>query len=217
MPPAPEEILLINGLKVSAVIRGETYSVKIRGWSENHFIITDVPKIQGDEVRVAPQTGCSIRFVKEGVVVLFDTYVEHYYSQAFSFMALEYPRKFEKIKLRKHDRYRANATANFSQMSAGTTVTGDGVLRDLSMEGGLLCHKIPLIKGHKINISFQLGDNKVDDQVALVQNIRKNPRSQTEPFVTGIKFQNAPEPVMDFLRKFVETRITDRRANKRTK
>jgi hypothetical protein len=31
MPPAPEELLLINGQKVSAVIRGETYSVKVRG------------------------------------------------------------------------------------------------------------------------------------------------------------------------------------------
>jgi hypothetical protein len=28
MPPAPEELLLANGQKVSEVIRGETYSVK---------------------------------------------------------------------------------------------------------------------------------------------------------------------------------------------
>ncbi len=217
MPPAPEELLLANGQKVSAVIRGETYSIKIRGWNENRYIITDVPHIQGEEVRVAPQTGCNIRLVKDGIVMLFDTYVEYYYSQASSFMAIEYPRKFEKIKLRKHDRYRANAPAKFSQMSAGATTNGEGILRDLSMEGGLLCHKVSLIKGHKINISFQLGNEKVEDQIALVQNIRKNPKSQKEPFVTGIKFQNVPEPVMDFLRKFVETRVTDRRSDQRSK
>jgi hypothetical protein len=217
MPPAPEELLLINGQKVSAVIRGETYTVKVRGWCENRYIITDVPKILGEEVRVAPQTGCNIRFIKDGVVMLFDTYVEYYYSQASSFLALEYPRKFEKIKLRKHDRYRANAPASFSQMSAGMTTTGEGNLRDLSMDGGLLCHKVPLVKGNKFNIAFQLGEIKVEEQVALVQNIRKNPKSQTEPFVTGIKFKDPPEPVIDFLRQFIETRVTDRRSNKRSK
>jgi hypothetical protein len=217
MPPTPEELLLINGQKVSAVIRGETYSVKVRGWRENRYIITDVPQIQGEEVRVAPQTGCNVRFVKDGVVMLFDTYVEYYYSQASSFMAIEYPRKFEKIKLRKHDRYRANAPAKFSQMSAGATTNGNGIIRDLSMEGGLLCHKIPLIKGNKAKMSFSLGEIKVDEIDVLVQNIRKNPKSQSEPLVTGIKFLKPPEAVLDFLRQFIETRVTDRRAEKRSR
>tara|TARA_B110000438_G_C15339075_1_gene447090 strand:+ start:127 stop:534 length:408 start_codon:yes stop_codon:yes gene_type:complete len=120
------------------------YSVKVRGWRENHFIVTDVPKIQGEEVRLPPRTSCNIRFVKDGVVVLFDTFFEHYYSQATSFMAIEYHRKYEKIKLRKHDRYRANTAATFSQTTAGVTTTETGNLRDLIMDGGLLCHEVPL-------------------------------------------------------------------------
>ena len=66
-------------------------------------------------------------------------------------------------------------------------------------------------------MSFSLGEIKVDEIEVLVQNIRKNPKSQSEPLVTGIKFLKPPEPVLDFLRQFIETRVTDRRGDKRSR
>ena len=94
-----KDIGLVLGQKITAVIRGEAYYISIRGWITGSFILTDVPTIQGQVVKLAPQSGCNIRFVRNGMMVMFETFVEYIYSQSISFMVVEYPQSIDKIKL----------------------------------------------------------------------------------------------------------------------
>ena len=57
-----DEIPFVMGQKVTATIRGEVFSVCVRGWLKGQYVITDLPKVGGESYRVAPQTGVQIHF-----------------------------------------------------------------------------------------------------------------------------------------------------------
>ena len=63
------EIPFVMGQKVTATIRGENFSVSVRGWLKGQYVITDLPKVGGESYRVAPQTGVQIHFIKDGLFV----------------------------------------------------------------------------------------------------------------------------------------------------
>jgi len=41
------EIPFVMGQKVTANIRGENFSVSVRGWLKGQYVITDLPKVGG--------------------------------------------------------------------------------------------------------------------------------------------------------------------------
>ena len=63
------EIPFVMGQKVTANIRGENFSVSVRGWLKGQYVITDLPKVGEESCRVAPQTGVQIHFIKDGLFV----------------------------------------------------------------------------------------------------------------------------------------------------
>ena len=90
------------GQKITATILGDSYNICIRGWVVKEYIITDIPKLQGQSLRVPAETGRQINYIRDGVVCMFQTYVVSLFAHSVSFMILEDPKTHEKIKLRKN-------------------------------------------------------------------------------------------------------------------
>ena len=67
------EIPFVMGQKVIANIRGENFSVSVRGWLKGQYVITDLPQVGGESYRVAPQTGVQIHFIKDGLFANFQS------------------------------------------------------------------------------------------------------------------------------------------------
>ncbi len=76
------------GQKVTATIRGEVFSVCIRGWMKGQYVITDLPRVGAEAYRVAPQTGVQIHFIKEGLFVNFKTSSSYALAQAIKNMKI---------------------------------------------------------------------------------------------------------------------------------
>ncbi len=202
------------GVRVTATLRGEQYKVSIRGWCENQYIITDNPNFHGEVIRIAPQTGVTINYTLDGVFINFKTTVMHSFSQAVSLMILEFPKRFDSHNLRRHQRQKAHFSVRYGK---GDTVEWNypGTVRDLSVHGALMCHPHPLEKGEKITMAMKLHTGDLTGIHAEVRNVRKNPKSETEPFVTGLRFLSPSEEHLRVLREFVESRVANRRNNPR--
>ena len=67
-----------------------------------------------------------------------------------------------------------------------------------------------------MKISFEVPNGgKIQEQLAEVRNIRKNPKSETSPFVTGIKWRKLPSEVELLIKNFVQMRSSDKRGEGR--
>ena len=71
-------------------------------------------------------------------------------------------------------------------------------------------------KENLVRISFEVPKGgKIEQQLAEVRNIRKNPKSETSPFVTGIKWRDMPTEVESIITNFVQMRLMDKRNGSR--
>ncbi|NIQ03428.1 MAG: hypothetical protein GWM98_26195 [Nitrospinaceae bacterium] len=204
-------LYLTLGRKIHATIRGERYQVAIRGWMENEYIIVDYPHNQGKTIKVAPLTGCHLSYTSEGSFFDFKTLVLYALSQPVRLMVLEYPKSFTTYNLRKNNRQKTNYSFYFTREEDPPEVTQKGTIRDLSLSGALITHSAPLIKGKSIILTVNLSFGEVKDLQAQVRNIRKNPQSKSEPYVTGLEFVKPNREQDKVLRKFMESRMGDRR------
>lgn len=214
MATSSKDLPLTLGQKVTTTIRGQKYDVAIRGWNVNQYIITDGPLLNGEPLRLAPHTGCEVHFIREGEYVTFKTGVMLVYPHVVTLMLLEYPRTFERHNLRKTERLKANYPMSYSVTVANKVFTETGVIRDLSYTGALLTHKKPLQKENKIALQMSLDSGMIEGLEALVQNVRHNPKSEKETYVTGVKFLNTSEQNRALLQKFIENRIMERERQK---
>ena len=89
------------GKKARATVRGEIYQVALRGWVEDEYLIVDYPHFQGDIVKIAPLTGCSLSFTSNGTYFDFKTLVLYAVVHPIRLMVLEYPKSFTSYNLRK--------------------------------------------------------------------------------------------------------------------
>ncbi|NIQ01263.1 MAG: hypothetical protein GWM98_13375, partial [Nitrospinaceae bacterium] len=64
-------------------------------------------------------------------------------------------------------------------------------------------------------IKTNLPTGNLENLEAVVRNIRKNPQIVREPFVTGLQFVRVSEANKEILRKFIESRVIDRRSGER--
>jgi c-di-GMP-binding flagellar brake protein YcgR len=203
------------GKKVQATIRGEKYPVVLRGWVEDEYLIVDYPHFQGDYVKVAPLTGCSLSFTSDGTYFDFKTLVLYAVAQPVRLMVLEYPKSFTSYRLRKNNRHKANFPFSFSIEGKDSEKAFTGTIRDLSLSGVLITHSERLTKGDNLhlNVNFTFGD--LSNVKAQVRNVRKNPGSKSEPFVTGLEFSKLPPEHDKVLRQFMGTRMGERRRDNR--
>ena len=203
------------GKKVQATLRGVKYQVALRGWVEDEYLIVDYPHFQGDFVKIAPLTGCSLSFTSEGTYFDFKTLVLYSVAQPVRLMVLEYPKSFSAYKLRRNNRHKANFPFHFSIEGGSTDSRFTGTIRDLSLSGALITHSQPLTKGDILKVTVNLAFGELSNVQAQVRNVRKNPGSKSQPFVTGLEFSKPTKTQDKILREFMGTRMGERRGPKR--
>lgn len=204
------------GKKVIATIRGQRYPVALRGWVENEYLIVDYPQYQGDYAKIAPLTGCSLSFTSEGTYFDFKSLVLYSVSQPVRLIVLEYPKSFTSYQLRKNNRQKANFPFQYSMEGSSGDTKFKGTIRDLSLSGALITHSHKLTKGDYIRITVNLALGELASVKAQVRNVRNNPGSKREPFVTGVEFEKPNREQDRILRAFMETRMGERRRSRRS-
>ena len=210
------EIPLSLGQRVTLKVRNEVFNVQVRGWCTGQYIILDLPKIGADYFRVAPQTGLQIHYTKEGVFVNFKSTSILTFVQAISLLIIEYPRTVDTHNLRKYARFKANLPVSYFSENDEQKKEDAGIIRDISSGGILFTHTRQIGKEDLLKITFEIPKGgKIQEQLAEVRNIRKNPRSETSPFVTGIKWRKLPSEVELLIKNFVQMRSSDKRGEGR--
>ncbi|MBC8282680.1 MAG: PilZ domain-containing protein [Nitrospinae bacterium] len=211
-----EELPLVMGQKVTIKVRGEIFNVLVRGWCKGQYIILDLPRVGVEDFRIAPQTGVQIHFTKEGLFVNFKSTSILSFVQAITLLIIEYPRTFDTHNLRKHERFKANFSIRYFYEDDGQKYEDSGIVRDISSSGILFTHSRQVAKENKLSLSFEVPKcGNIQNQMADVRNIRKNPKSETSPFVTGIKWRNISPETEAIVNKFVQMRLADRRHENR--
>jgi len=211
-----EEIPLSLGQRVTLKVRNEVFNVQVRGWCTGQYIILDLPKVGADYFRVAPQTGLQIHYTKEGLFVNFKSTSILTFVQAISLLIIEYPRNVDTHNLRKYARFKANLAVSYFSENDEKKKEDAGVIRDISSGGILFTHTRQIGKEDLLKITFEVPNGgKIQQQLAEVRNIRKNPKSETSPFVTGIKWRNLQSEVELVIKNFVQMRSSERRNDSR--
>ena len=205
------------GKKARATIRGEIYQVALRGWVEDEYLIVDYPHFQGDIVKIAPLTGCSLSFTSDGTYFDFKTLVLYAVAHPVRLMVLEYPKSFSSYNLRKNNRHKANFPFSFFVGDETSEAAFTGTIRDLSLSGVLVTHSHRLTKGDEIRLSVNLSFGELYKVKAQVRNVRQNPGGKDEPFVTGLEFSSLSPGDDKILRQFMETRMGERRNDNRSR
>ncbi len=210
-----ESLPLSLGNKVLANILDERYQVTVRGWKEDEYILLDLPVFQGSILKAAPQAGCSISYTLDGTFINFKTTISHILTQPIRLLLLEYPKSFSTHNLRKNFRQRVNFSFFYSRESNPNEFTFTGTIRDLSLSGALITHEKPLEKNETIALTVNLPQGKIANLPGRVKNIRNRPNTEREPFVTGLEFNGLSPEQDSVIRKFVESRISERRGTDR--
>ena len=206
------ELPLVRDQKVTITVRGEVFSVIVRGWRKGQYIVLDLPKVGVEDFKIAPQTGIKVHFTKEGIFVNFETISIHSLVQAITLLVIEYPRKFDSHNLRKHERFKANLPIKYFYELEGQKIENFGIIRDISAGGILFTHTQPLAKEHKLCLNYENSHyGKIQNQMVEIRNIRKNPKSKTAPFVTGLKWSDLSPETEASIVKLVQSRSSDRR------
>jgi c-di-GMP-binding flagellar brake protein YcgR len=210
------ELPLVKDQKVTITVRGEVFNVIVRGWRKGHYIVLDLPKVGIEDFKIAPQTGIKLHFTKEGIFVNFETISIHSLIQAVTLLVIEYPRKFDLHNLRKHPRFKANFALNYHYERDGQKIKDSGIVRDVSSGGILFTHTQHLEKEDKLFLDCENSPwGNIENQMVEIRNIRKNPKSKTAPFVTGLKWCDVSPETEASISKLVQSRSADRRNEKR--
>ena len=206
------ELPLTLGQKVTITVRGEVFTVLVRGWRQGQYVLLDLPRVGVEDFKIPPQIGIQVHFTKEGLFVSFKTTSILSFVQAISFLVIEYPRSFDSHNLRKHERFKANFPLRYHYEEDGKKIEGSGIVRDISANGILFTHTKQVFKENKLYLNFDIPScGSIQNQMTEIRNIRKNPKSETSPFVTGIKWRDISPETEETINKLVQTRSVDRR------
>ena len=200
----PKNIPLTLGHKLTVSILAQKFEVPIRGWYTSKYIITEAPLVNGDPIRLAPNTGCEVHFIKEGEYFTFKTHVMCISVNVVALMIIDFPRTVDSYSLRKNKRLKISSPVELSYTVANKAFNDYGIIRDLSLTGALITHKKELQKGNKVVLNSKLSSGDLSGQEAVVKNIRHNPKSETEAYVTGVNFPKVTDENKAIIQGFLE-------------
>ena len=66
-----------------------------------------------------------------------------------------------------------------------------------------------------ISKAMDFPEGKIEGRNAIIKNVRRNPRSENEPFVTGVSFIDISEAQYETLGGFLGSRANERRGSSR--
>tara|TARA_Y100001960_G_C14636191_1_gene808382 strand:+ start:318 stop:968 length:651 start_codon:yes stop_codon:yes gene_type:complete len=211
-----KELPLAMGQKVTIKVRGEVFTVPVRGWRKGQYIVLDLPRVGVEDFRIAPQTGIQIHYTKEGIFVNFKSTSILSFVQAVTILVIEYPRNFETHNLRKQERFKAFIPIHYSYKLGERKIEGSGIVRDISAGGVLFTHSQQLEKENLLTLEFEVpkcGAIRIDS--AEIRNLRQNPKSEASKFVTGLKWADLSGEAEASISRFLEMRTSERRGEGR--
>ena len=210
------ELPLAMGQRVTIKVRGEVFTVTVRGWYKGQYIIMDLPKVGADYYRVAPQTGVQIHYTKDGVFINFKTTSILSFVQAVSLLVVEYPIRFDSHNLRKQERFKCKFPVCYSYEMGEQKFEDSGIVRDISSGGILFTHSKQVAKEVSLSLTFEVPKcGAIQNQLVETRNVRKNPKSEASQFVTGIKWRDLTPEGEEVISNFVQMRLAERRGENR--
>ena len=211
-----KELPLAMGQKVTIKVRGEVFTVMVRGWRKGQYIVLDLPRVGVEDFRIAPQTGIQGHYTKEGVFVNFKSTSILSFVQAVTLLVIEYPRNFETHNLRKQERFKAFIPIHYSYKLGERKIEGSGIVRDISAGGVLFTHSQQLEKENPLNLEFEVPKcGAIGIQSVEIRNLRQNPKSEASKFVTGVKWVDLSDEAGATISRFIEMRTSERRGEGR--
>ncbi len=204
-PPFPAYI----GLDIKIEIEGKIYNTSLRGMKEGEYLIIDTPAKQGSYISLHKDMGCVIRYIHEGEVFGFVTYVMKNFIEPIRTVLLEYPKKIESKNLRHSKRIETFIPV---KIISDAEKEGKGYIVDMSISGCRI-HvngNIDYQPNHDINLSFNLPTSEeIKNMAGRVKNVMSN-NGHINICSLGVEF-NKPEEVsvkkiMDFLQLYLEIR-----------
>ncbi len=135
-------------------------------------------------------------------------------AQAISLLVIEYPRKFDLHNLRKFERFKTSIPVTFFTEEGDKKFEDRGIIRDISSGGALISHAKQVTKQSILSISAELPTGgSIKLQMAEVKNLRKNPKSESIPFVTGVKWKDLLPESAEGISRLITERSKERREN----
>ncbi len=211
MPIDTKNVPLSVGQKITTSILGKKFDVILRGWYVGQYIIADLPLVNNEPLRLVAGTGCDISFIKEGEFFTFAGMVTHSFPMV-PIMFVQLPKTADTHNLRRDKRMKVSFPAKFSYFSVDKTVTDPCTIRDLSLTGALITHQKILQKGSKIVLNIPFDIEALNNQEAVIQNIRHNPKSENEAYVSGVKFPAVNNENKEVLKRYVAAQQAAKRA-----
>ena len=210
-----KELPLAMGQKVTIKVRGEVFTVIVRGWRKGQYIVLDLPRVGVEDFRIAPQTGIQAHFTKEGVFVNFKSTSILSFVQAVTLLAIEYPRNFDAHNLRKTERFKGCFPMRYSYNLGERKLEGSGIVRDISSGGILFTHSKQLERENLLNLEFEVPKCDAVSIRAEIRNLRQNTKSEASKFVTGAKWVDLSGEAEAAISRFIEMRTSERRGEGR--
>lgn len=190
--------VLAIGLEITIKIRGDDYTTYVRGWKPGVFILVDSPMVAGDYLKVVPETSISCRFLTSGTLVSCSSMIIFVLRQPLNIIVLEFPARYEKIKLRKSLRMTSSLPAVYYKLGSAKpeekNVKYKATVRDLSLNGVLLSGNFKLEVLSRIALSIKLSSNdKITNILCTVKNVIREKKVHNDNYyLIGVEFKNLP-------------------------
>jgi c-di-GMP-binding flagellar brake protein YcgR len=199
--------LFISGIPASLElprVKSNKFNTIFLGCKEGEYVFLDFPPSQtGQYIPLEENEPCIIRFVKEGKVYGFQSFIEKVIKSPLPFLLIKYPESIDQINLRSAIRYHVQLETFLSSHPSDSNVEDrfKGFIIDIS-EGGCL---VKTIDSFPINtslfLSFSLPETgEIKNLETRIARIYK----KEEGHEIGLCFSNFEDPNHQQIRKYLD-------------
>jgi c-di-GMP-binding flagellar brake protein YcgR len=201
LPFEPGNSLMIKLPKIT-----EQLKCTLVGVDPNISLIVRLPSVVNNGWNIQEQMGCVVRFLAEGIVFGFNTYVlAKLIKEPLRYLFLAYPSSLEQVKLRKSKRVLchlpARLTADSSKLDGVILDVGAGGLSFVHMLGDPQAPAPNIHLGMEITISMALwgasGEHEIKCQV-------RNINMEAEQLSMGLSFTQKSQEAIQLVIQYVD-------------
>ncbi len=201
------------GLDMKIEIYGRSYNTHLRGIKNNEYLIVDTPIKDGSYLNLHKDEQCIVRYIYEGEVFGFATYVIKNFIEPIRILVLEYPQSIESKSLRNSKRVEAFIPLKIAYNAGSEVREEKGFILDISKDGCKIYFKgsINFELDQDIKLSFTLiSSERIQNLQCQIKYIKKEREENSNDLICylGVKFNDSNESnltkVMDYLRLYMD-------------
>jgi c-di-GMP-binding flagellar brake protein YcgR len=199
------ELLFKPGTPISLELPRENNSklnTFFLGSKKDEYVFVDFPFTSNRYLPVEEDAPCIVRFVTDGKVYAFQSFILKVIKHPFSFLLIAYPQSVDQVNLRSSDRYRVKLDVSYSQngQDSSDDDRSKGQLIDISEGGCLLKATAPCALETTLCLFFTLPEiGDIKDLEASVQRINKG----EDDYELGLRFSNSQSPNHKLIRNYL--------------